>query len=51
MQKEEFLKKLETELKISKNSSYTLRNYLKANNDLLNFLKKSPEEVAVDDVK
>ena len=51
MQKEEFLKKLETELKISKNSSHTLRNYLKANNDLLNFLKKSPEEVAVDDVK
>src|SRR3989338_1979171 len=40
MQKEEFLKKLETELKISKNSSHTLRNYLKANNDLLNFLKK-----------
>ena len=51
MQKEEFLKKLETELKISKNSEHTLRNYLKANNDFLNFIKKDPDKIEIDDVK
>ena len=51
MQKEEFLRKIETELKISKNSPYTLRNYLKANSDFLEFIKKSPEQVDKDDVK
>lgn len=51
MQKEEFLKKLETELKISKNSSYTLRNYLSANKSLLDYLNKEPEKVTEDDVK
>ena len=51
MNKEEFLKKLETELKISKNSNYTVRNYLFANSQLLSFLKKSPEELTQDDVK
>jgi len=49
--KEEFLRKLEVELKISKNSSYTLRNYLHANTELLNFIQKNPEEINVDDVK
>lgn len=51
MNKEEFLTKLETELKISKNSSYTLRNYLFSNSALLNFAKKNPEEITEDDVK
>jgi integrase/recombinase XerD len=51
MQKEEFLKKLETELKISKNSEHTLRNYLAANEKLLEFSNKSPETVDMDDVK
>ena len=51
MQKEEFLKRLETELKISKNSNYTLRNYLNANTALLNFSKKSPDEITEDNVK
>lgn len=51
MQKEEFLKKLETELKISKNSEHTIRNYLSANEKLLEFLNKSPETVDSDDVK
>jgi integrase/recombinase XerD len=46
-----FLQKLQTELKISKNSAYTIRNYLNANQDLLSFLNKSPDEVTVDDVK
>jgi integrase/recombinase XerD len=47
----DFLQKLQTELKISKNSAYTIRNYLNANQDLLSFLNKSPDEVTVDDVK
>ncbi len=51
MNVEEFLKKLETELKISKNSEYTLRNYLQANKDLLEFTKKSPETINSDDIK
>ncbi len=51
MLKEEFLKKLEIELKISKNSQYTLRNYLRANKDLIEFCKKDPEELTIDDVK
>ena len=51
MEKEEFLKKLEVELKISKNSQYTIRNYLKANRDLLEYCKKNPEQVTQDDLK
>jgi integrase/recombinase XerD len=51
MTPQEFLKKLEIELKISKNSSYTLRNYLNANILLLNFVKKNPEEITEDDLK
>lgn len=51
MQKEEFLKKLETELKISKNSEYTIRNYLFFNEKLLSFSGKQPDDINVDDVK
>ncbi|MEK6847899.1 MAG: tyrosine-type recombinase/integrase [Nanoarchaeota archaeon] len=51
MNKEEFLKKLETELKISKNSEHTIRNYLSANQKLLEFSNKSPEAIDLDDVK
>ena len=51
MQKEEFLKKLETELKISKNSSHTIRNYLSANAKLLDFINKKPEDANIDDIK
>lgn len=51
MEKEEFLRKLETELKISKNSKYTIRNYLRANSELLEFIKKQPEQIIEDDVK
>ncbi len=46
-----FLQKLQTELKISKNSAYTIRNYLNANQGLLNFTNKNPEEITQDDVK
>jgi len=49
--KKDFLKKLEIELKISKNSNYTLRNYLNANSSLLDFIKKNPEEMTTTDVK
>lgn len=51
MEKEEFLKKLEVELKISKNSQYTLRNYLFCNSKLIDFSKKIPSDLNEDDVK
>ncbi|MCF7910770.1 tyrosine-type recombinase/integrase [Candidatus Pacearchaeota archaeon] len=51
MNPEEFLKKLEVELKISKNSNYTLRNYLTANKKLLDFTNKKPDLINEDDVK
>ncbi|KHO48755.1 tyrosine-type recombinase/integrase [Candidatus Pacearchaeota archaeon] len=51
MNQQEFLKKLEIELKISKNSKYTLKNYLKFNELLFSFSKKEPEEIDEDDVK
>jgi integrase/recombinase XerD len=51
MGKEGFLKKLEVELKISKNSKYTIKNYIKANQDLINFTKKQPDQITTEDVK
>lgn len=51
MNKEAFLKKLEIELKISKNSEYTIRNYLDCNRKFLDYLKKDIEDVTTDDVK
>ena len=51
MDNQEFLKKIEVELKISKNSIYTIRNYLRANNDLLSFVDKTPDQITEDDVK
>jgi integrase/recombinase XerD len=51
MNNQEFLKKIEVELKISKNSIHTLKNYLKANSNLIEFVKKEPEQVTEDDVK
>ncbi|MEM3074365.1 MAG: tyrosine-type recombinase/integrase [Candidatus Pacearchaeota archaeon] len=51
MEKEEFLKKLSIELKISKNSEHTIRNYLKANRSLLEFSKKPPEKIREGDIK
>ena len=38
MDSKDFLKKVEVELKISKNSEYTIKSYLLANNQFLNFL-------------
>lgn len=51
MNSQEFLKKLEVEIKISKKSKYTLRNYLQANSSLIEFSKKEPSEIMVDDIK
>ncbi len=51
MNKQEFLKKLETELKISKNSGHTIRNYVNVNSQLIDFSKKQPEQISEDDVK
>ena len=51
MQKEEFIENLKVELKIAKNSEYTVRNYVRANSDLLNFIKKEPEQVTESDIK
>lgn len=51
MEKEEFLKRLETEIKISKLSGYTLRNYLDFNKRLLEHTKKLPEQIDSQDIK
>ena len=51
MNNQEFLKKIEVELKIGKNSKYTLKSYLKFNQLFLEWIKKSPEKVKEDDVK
>lgn len=51
MEKGEFLEKLQVELKISKNSDHTIRSYVKANENLLNFVKKQPGQIIEDDVK
>lgn len=51
MNSSDFLKKIEIELKISKNSPHTIENYLKANKELLDFTKKEPDQMTKDDVK
>lgn len=51
MTPEEFLEKLEIELKISKVSKYTLRNYANYNKKFLEYTKKKPDLVTEEDVK
>ncbi len=51
MKKEEFLEKLKIELKISKNSEYTFRNYFNSVKKFFDFIKKQPDEITEDDVK
>jgi len=48
---DEFLQKLKTEIKISKLSNYTLRNYLTFNKQLLDFSNKPPEKIDQQDIK
>ncbi|MEK6935634.1 MAG: site-specific tyrosine recombinase/integron integrase [Nanoarchaeota archaeon] len=51
MNKQEFLKRLETEIKISKMSPYTLRNYIEFNQELLEHANKEPTNIEQQDVK
>tara|TARA_Y100000034_G_scaffold136912_2_gene217022 strand:- start:15890 stop:16714 length:825 start_codon:yes stop_codon:yes gene_type:complete len=51
MDKQEFLKRVETEIKISKLSDYTLKNYMDFNKLLLEHANKNPEEIEKQDVK
>ncbi|MEM0465113.1 MAG: tyrosine-type recombinase/integrase [Candidatus Pacearchaeota archaeon] len=51
MEKEDFLKRISTEMKIAKLSPYTIRNYLINNKNLLEYSKKSPEEITEIDIK
>jgi len=51
MNSQEFLKHLETEIKISKLSPYTLRNYLDSNKQLLRHSKKQPDQIEQQDIK
>ena len=51
MTPKEFLEKIEIELKISKSSEHTIKSYVRANKELLDFVGKNPEEITKDDVK
>ncbi len=51
MERDEFIKRLETEIKINKLSPYTLRNYISFNKKLLEHAKKPPEQIEKQDVK
>jgi integrase/recombinase XerD len=51
MKETDFLEKLQVELKISKNSEYTIRNYVRANKELLEHTKKTPDQITQDNVK
>ena len=51
MNKQDFLKKLEVELKISKNSDYTINKYLHSNKELIDYSQKNPDEITDDDLK
>src|SRR6056297_3027683 len=51
MNKDEFLKKLEIELKITKSSTHTLKNYIRFNSMFFDWIKKEPAEITEDDVK
>ena len=51
MNTQEFIKNIETEIKIAKLSPYTLRNYIDCNKQLLDFTQKLPAEITLSDVK
>ena len=51
MNQDEFISNLETEIKISKLSYYTLRNYLDSNKKLLIYSNKQPIEINQQDIK
>jgi len=51
MKKEEFLEKLETELKLLKKSPLTIRNYSYFNSKLIDSCNKEPQDIIEDDIK
>jgi len=51
MNQEQFLKNLETEIKIAKLSPYTIRNYIDFNKKLLEHANKEPDEIEQQDIK
>ena len=51
MKKEEFLEKLETELKLLKKSALTVRNYKYFNSKLIDSCNKEPQDINENDVK
>ena len=51
LDKENFLRNLETEIKIAKLSPYTIRNYLDFNKQLFEHSNKQPEDIQQQDVK
>lgn len=51
MNQEEFLKKLEIELKISKASPHTIQSYIKYNKALLDFTNLQPNEITQNHIK
>lgn len=51
MNPKEFLEKLEIELKISKASEHTIKNYIRANKSLFDFIGKIPKDIGEDDIK
>jgi len=51
MKKEEFLQKLKTEIKISKGSDLTVKNYCFFNSKFLDFCNKEPEQIDEQDIK
>ena len=51
MNSKEFFERIETELKISKASKHTIKNYMGANKSLLEFSRKSPSDINENDIK
>ncbi len=51
MNKFEFIKQVEIELKVSKSSEYTVKNYIKNVDDFLTFIDKYPKDITAEDVK
>lgn len=51
MDKQEFLKKIETELRIKRASENTIKNYIYFNSKFLDFCKKEPNQINEQDIK
>ena len=51
MNEKEFLERVSVELKILKNSHYTIRNYTSLIKSFFNFIKKEPDTIEETDIK